>query len=648
MNRKERRAAKRSQAGGAPGPAAAQASQLFAEALRLHQSGRIFEAEAACRAVLSRDGTHAGALHLLGVLAMQRGLSDEAVQHFRKATEIRPDIAIGHHSLGRALLAAGRPDAAAAAFEQAIAVKPDFAEAHKDAGVAKLAQGRFREASARFARALELVPELAGNFADTVATMRRVNPALDQAMARASSAWPRLVPADELFDAAGWDAVAGDPLLLGVLKTTPVSDVALECVLTSARAALLRRAADNPDGAETQVLEFACALARQCFNNDYVFAEGAEERELLERQSSMVSEALGQGSAIAPMRVAAVASYRALSSIADARRLLHDGWPQPLADVLTQQIGDVEDERQARQAIPRLTAIEGETTAAVRQQYEENPYPRWVVAPSAPEPVSVDGYLRGRFPHSAHRPLGERTSTDILVAGCGTGEHSIGTARRYRGAKVLAVDLSLSSLAYAQRKTRELGLQNIEYAQADVLAIASIGRSFDMIDASGVLHHLSDPYAGWRALIRLLRPGGLMRIGLYSERGRAIIVEARQFIAEHGYAATADDIRRCRQALMATPLRALVKYQDFFSVSGCRDLLFHVQEHRLGIPQIKKFLDSEGLAFIGFELDVNALQDYRARNPHDAAMTNLECWDAFERDRPETFAAMYQFWCQRG
>jgi hypothetical protein len=91
-----------------------------------------------------------------------------------------------------------------------------------------------------------------------------------------------------------------------------------------------------------------------------------------------------------------------------------------------------------------------------------------------------------------------------------------------------------------------------------------------------------------------------------------------------------------------------VKYQDFFSVSGCRDLLFHVQEHRLGIPQIKKFLDSEGLAFIGFELDVNALQDYRARNPHDVAMTNLECWDAFERDRPETFAAMYQFWCQRG
>jgi len=159
------------------------------------------------------------------------------------------------------------------------------------------------------------------------------------------------------------------------------------------------------------------------------------------------------------------------------------------------------------------------------------------------------------------------------------------------------------------------------------------------------LHHLADPWSGWRALLPLLRPGGLMRIGLYSERGRATIVEARRFIAEHGYAATAADIRRSRQELVAK-LPALTRYPDFFSISGCRDLLFHVQEHRLGLPQIKEFLDREGLAFIGFELDARTLQEYRARYPHDASMTNLELWNAFEGDRPETFAAMYQFWCQ--
>src|SRR4029078_895337 len=159
----------------------------------------------------------------------------------------------------------------------------------------------------------------------------------------------------------------------------------------------------------------------------------------------------------------------------------------------------------------------------------------------------------------------------------------------------------------------------------------------DFIDASGVLHHLSDPIAGWRQLLGLLRPGGLMRVVLCSAWGRADIVAARRFIAERGFDSTAAGIRRCRQELLATPLRILTRFSDFFSTSACRDLLFHVQEHRLTIAQIREFLDGHKLAFIGFELDPVTLRDYAARYPDDRSATNLECWDAFERQRPETF-----------
>ena len=137
----------------------------------------------------------------------------------------------------------------------------------------------------------------------------------------------------------------------------------------------------------------------------------------------------------------------------------------------------------------------------------------------------------------------------MLIAGCGTGQHAIETAQRFAGARVLAIDLSLTSLAYALRKTRELGVRNIEYAQADILKLGTIGRTFDVIESSGVLHHLADPFAGWRVLLSLLRPGGFMAVGLYSEIARADIVEARAFIAERGYGSSADDIRRCRQEL---------------------------------------------------------------------------------------------------
>ena len=73
--------------------------------------------------------------------------------------------------------------------------------------------------------------------------------------------------------------------------------------------------------------------------------------------------------------------------------------------------------------------------------------------------------------------LPSERSLDVLIAGCGTGQHAIETGRRFAGASVLAVDLSLTSLSYAFRKTRELGLQNIAYAQADILKLGAIGRT---------------------------------------------------------------------------------------------------------------------------------------------------------------------------
>ena len=138
-------------------------------------------------------------------------------------------------------------------------------------------------------------------------------------------------------------------------------------------------------------------------------------------------------------------------------------------------------------------------------------------------------------------------------------------------ARVLAIDLSLSSLCYAMRKTQESGLKNLEYAQADILKLQSIRRTFDVIEAGGVLHHLAEPLAGWRILLSLLRPGGFMRIGLYSKPARQDIAAARVLIAERGYGPSADDIRRCRHELAGfddrAPLSRVANRLDFFSTA---------------------------------------------------------------------------------
>jgi SAM-dependent methyltransferase len=266
-------------------------------------------------------------------------------------------------------------------------------------------------------------------------------------------------------------------------------------------------------------------------------------------------------------------------------------------------------------------------------------------------PTTFDVYLHRQLPLADLPDLGKPEGVEILIAGCGTGQHSIETTQRLVGVDTLAVDLSLTSLCYAQRKSRALGLTRLQYAQADIMQLGAIGKTFDLIEAGGVLHHLADPLAGWRVLISLLRPGGFMRVALYSNLARSHLAEARAFIAAGGYGSSADDIRRFRQDLMRTGSETAAKiaseHRDFFSTSECRDLLFHRQEHCFTLPQISAFLAEDGLEFLGFELEGSVLQQFRRRFPDDRALTDLDLWNTFEAENPDTFIGMYQFFVQR-
>lgn len=261
--------------------------------------------------------------------------------------------------------------------------------------------------------------------------------------------------------------------------------------------------------------------------------------------------------------------------------------------------------------------------------------------------------LRRALPFAQFSPLPDDRAPEVLVAGCGTGGDAIFVAQRFRGARVLAIDLSVGSLAYARRKTRQLGLTNIEYAQADILELGNPARTFDIIGAVGVLHHIADPFEGWRILLARLRPGGFMCLGLYSQIARRSVVKAREFVAARGYAGTADDIRRFRQDVLAedasVELRSLSRSHAFYSMSDCRDLAFHVQESHLTLGEIGSFLSGFGFAvrFVGFELDPRVLNQYRARFNDDPSCSDLRNWARFEADHPDTFTGMYRFWIQR-
>jgi SAM-dependent methyltransferase len=584
-----------------------------------------------------------------------RGRLQDAAAHDQRAIALEPTFIDAYHHLARIFFHLGRIDEALGVLRRALDVGPT-AET-KELFIQVLRTQRFipdvDDLRNLMVRALSEPWTRPSEVAPIAASLIKHDPAIRPYVERARRAWPSRLGMAELLGDAGLAAISEHRLLNCLLVSTPICDVDLERLLIALRFAMLEVAsAESGAAARESALRVACALARQCFLNEYVYAHAGDE---LERACSLrdaLASSVAAGAAVPDLTAAAVAAYFPLHSVMRAADIGGRSWSKPIEDLLAQQVAAPEQERQLRASIPVLTAIADEVSLQVRQQYEENPYPRWAKAHPPQRPTTIGQYLHAKFPPTQSISAGN----DVLVAGCGTGQHAVETAQRFTSARVLAVDLSLSSLAYAKRQTRAIGLDNIEYAQADILELGSIRRRFDLIEAIGVLHHLAEPFKGWRVLLELLRPRGLMRIGVYSELARAHVKSARSFIAERGYRAIPDDIRRLRRELMDgahngheanSLLNQPTGAEDFFTLSECRDLLFHVQEHRLTLPDIGAFLADNDLALLGFEVGAATQARYRSRFPRDAAMTDLASWQAFERENPDTFVGMYQFWVQK-
>ena len=191
-------------------------------------------------------------------------------------------------------------------------------------------------------------------------------------------------------------------------------------------------AADASSPPDPKALHFACALARQCFVNEHVFATTDDEAAAARQLRDNVIAALASGAAIPELWLAVVATYYPLGTLPGADALLNKTWSEALSGVLTQQLREPATEAELRATIPALTPIEDDVSHKVQQQYEENPYPRWTKVDPPKQPVRFDQYMRNRFPAANFRELG-KGEVDVLIAGCGTGQQAIETAPRYSG-----------------------------------------------------------------------------------------------------------------------------------------------------------------------------------------------------------------------
>ncbi|WP_443636748.1 tetratricopeptide repeat protein [Candidatus Njordibacter sp. Uisw_058] len=605
-----------------------------------------------------------------------KGDLEAAIDSYHKALKIKPDFAEAYNNMGAVLQDQGDVQAAIDSYQQALKINPDYAEAYNNMGAVLQNQGDQQAAIDSYQKALKIKSDYAdaynnmGNALKGIVfnkpnsgLMEIIVSLLDKRtscrprdIAEAAISLLKIEPIlKELLEKNSLGTVSQSvqetistlaelPLLLKLMSVCPIADLELERVLVNIRLALLS-SVDQIFISPT-ILRFQSALALQCFTNEYIYTQTDKETELLDVLKNVVEKALSNGQQPSPQSVLCLASYQALIEFEWCDLLTVN---TNIEEVFLRQILEPKEEGRLEANIPILQEITDNVSSKVRDQYEENPYPRWVNLGLSLRPKTTAELIKELNLRIFDNAANDRPAPNISIAGCGTGQHSIGSASRFKDSNVLAIDLSLSSLAYAKRKTEELGLQNIDYMQADLLDLGKFDKKFDIIESTGVLHHMDDPMAGWRVLTDCLGSGGLMRIGLYSESARQVIVKIREEINQSGMGSSDEAMKLFRSNIINSNEqhhKNIRSSNDFYSLSELRDLLFHVQEHRFTIPEIKDCLTELGLKFCGFESD-EIVRGFKLTNTGTDDPYDLDKWDLYEKDNPNSFAGMYQFWCQK-
>ena len=306
----------------------------------LLQQGKLDAAAAQFERALGIDANSADAQANLGNVRLAQGRLVAAEQCYRRALELKPDAAEVDNNLGLVLTARGDFEEAGRRFQRALVRQPDSIDAHNNlarlflsmgqAGNAldvvgrALAIGETAQSKSLFVQCLRVLPDppdvdelrplliralseswgRANDLAAAAARMVKRDGAIAPSVTRVLDAWPGRVPAHELLEPAALAAISGDRLLRQLMQSAPIVDIELERLLTAIRLALLEIACASGDASVTderlasaETLNFCCALARQCFLNEQVFACTDDELEEARRLRDRVVAASASGAA---------------------------------------------------------------------------------------------------------------------------------------------------------------------------------------------------------------------------------------------------------------------------------------------------------------------------------------------------------------
>lgn len=255
------------------------------------------------------------------------------------------------------------------------------------------------------------------------------------------------------------------------------------------------------------------------------------------------------------------------------------------------------------------SSVPKEFAAEVRGHYEELPYPYRDPAREGAQFHASDGFNALAYSHHGWQGRKDfRQGARILIAGDGTGDASVNWAETLNGcdAEIVAIDLSATSIRLAKERLAIRQLNNVTHHHLSILDLptANLGQ-FDVIECSGVLHHLTDPNAGLAALKSVLKDDGLLAIMVYAQYGRMSVYMVQDLFRRlmRPGMSRAEKLSLARGFLDNVPQThwLTVKNETFLADmqwpdgSGIYDLLLHTTDRAYTVPQLYEWVEGQGL-----------------------------------------------------
>ncbi len=611
--------------------------------------------------------------NLLSRIDLELGNPKSALEAATAALDLQPDNGGYWYSFGHAQLANHQVLKAKSAFQKSIELSPGESKAevslaytYSELGQPIKAFEIFRELAKNHSNDIQIQSQLLNTASSLTAdyydqqlehdlidylNWDKVN--LSQLANLTCSLLEHKFQLNEEGSAAQFEDMASSQLLQLALSNTIIKSHLLEKLIMALRYELLTYSTKNGNLSH-HYIALSHSISLYGLKSEFILPVTDAEQNMVSALTNLIDKSLEKEGCMptdvsgALLLLAMYEPWTVLKNYKTIATFHDDSWPDMTFNLKKENqdlfsIGQTEFE-----AITVMPSIQENH---VKSQYESFPYPRWDKL-DYKKHTNYGSALSHVYPTKIFSENLFNESLNILIAGCGTGRHALNVAKYFHGVQVTAIDISQKSLGFAHSKAKELNVKNIEFKLADLTKLASLENQYDIVECSGVLHHIPDYKTAIKGLLNNLKPNGLIKISLYSQYARDSVNQIRELFSRDIEKIDPHKIKIIRQAIfqgdVIKDIDGIIRSDDFYSMSGTIDLLFHQFERQFTPIGLQNLCDDFNLEWLGFSnLKDSVKDDFLAfHKNNNANLKNLDQWDEFERANPNTFSVMYQFYCQ--